>query len=433
MRVGIIIGRIGGIDGVSLETEKWIEVLRKMGHEIFILSGLFERKIIEKKHQAENRLLSFFSKENKWVQERAFLKPGKTSKKVFDEIKKHCENISQIIIKWIKANNLKVIISENASALPYHLALGVGIRQAIEKTNINVISHDHDFWWERSERYVSPHKEINKLMKKSFPIRNGKNIKHAVINTAAKAKLKKKYNINAVLVPNVMDFDMTFGHKREYSKSLPKDLGLEKDDIPIFQVTRIVERKGIETAIELIKKLNDKRIKLVIAGRARDDIHHEYTNSLKAMAKKMNLNSQIIFAGRKFDHCTSFVGIKNHCEIKADGTKAYALSDAYAYAKACTYFSTYEGFGNAFLEAVLAKKPIFVNNYKPVFWPDIGSKGFKIVILQNNHLTDKAVKEIKEILYNEKLAKKITEHNFKLGKKHFSYDVLKDRLKELLT
>ena len=37
MNVGIIIGRIGDVDGVALETEKWIEVLQKMGHKIFIL------------------------------------------------------------------------------------------------------------------------------------------------------------------------------------------------------------------------------------------------------------------------------------------------------------------------------------------------------------------------------------------------------------
>ncbi len=38
MNIGIIIGRIGDVDGVALETEKWAEVLTKMGHEIFILS-----------------------------------------------------------------------------------------------------------------------------------------------------------------------------------------------------------------------------------------------------------------------------------------------------------------------------------------------------------------------------------------------------------
>ena len=42
MNIGIIIGRIGGVDGVALETEKWIDVLKSMGHTIYTLSGQFQ-------------------------------------------------------------------------------------------------------------------------------------------------------------------------------------------------------------------------------------------------------------------------------------------------------------------------------------------------------------------------------------------------------
>ena len=90
-----------------------------------------------------------------------------------------------------------------------------------------------------------------------------------------------------------------------------------------------------------------------------------------------------------------------------------------------------EGFGNAFVEAVLAKKPIFVNNYKPVFMPDIGSKGFKTVMLEDNNLTNEKVKQMAEIIYNPKLCKEIAEYNFILGKKYFSFDVLEEKLKQL--
>ena len=113
------------------------------------------------------------------------------------------------------------------------------------------------------------------------------------------------------------------------------------------------------------------------------------------------------------------------------GRKIYSLSDAYANAVACTYFSTYEGFGNAFLEGVLARRPVFVNNYKPVFWPDIGSKGFKVVMLEENELTDEAVAEVDEILHDGDLRREIAEHNFKLGREHFSFDVLEGKLAAL--
>jgi len=110
----------------------------------------------------------------------------------------------------------------------------------------------------------------------------------------------------------------------------------------------------------------------------------------------------------------------------------YSLSDVYANSNSCTYFSTYEGFGNAFVEAVLSKTPIFVNDYKPVYWPDIGSKGFKAVMLKGNKLTVESVKQMQDIIYNPKVNKEVVDFNFELGKKYFSYNTLQSKLEELI-
>ena len=79
----------------------------------------------------------------------------------------------------------------------------------------------------------------------------------------------------------------------------------------------------------------------------------------------------------------------------------------------------------------MAKKPIFVNNYKPVYWPYIGSKGFETVMIENNCLTDKAVSQIKEIINSPKQCREIAEHNFEIGKVNFSYGVLDDLLSQI--
>ena len=113
------------------------------------------------------------------------------------------------------------------------------------------------------------------------------------------------------------------------------------------------------------------------------------------------------------------------------GRRVYSLEDAYANAAGVTYFSTYEGFGNVFVESVLARTPIFVNNYKPVYWPDIGSKGFRAVMIEDGNLTDEAVSEIDQVVHDPALAREIAEHNFELGKKHFSYEVLEEMLTRL--
>ena len=66
MHIGIIIGRIGDVDGVGLETEKWIEVLERMDHEIFILSGIFKGQVVAPERQTHFPILSFFSPECEW-------------------------------------------------------------------------------------------------------------------------------------------------------------------------------------------------------------------------------------------------------------------------------------------------------------------------------------------------------------------------------
>ncbi len=423
MKIGIVIGRIGGVDGVALETEKWIEVFHELGHEVFILAGQFEERAIDHKHETLLPVLSFFSPECQWGQNKAFFAPDPDPEPLLQHIEIASNRIAVHIVRWIQEKKIDVLLSENASALACHLSMGIGIRKAIQKTGIPVVTHDHDFHWERGFRYTSQHYEVNKLINKEFPLQLP-GVKHAVINTNAQRHLKKHHDIDAMVIANVMDFDRPFGVIKEENKKLHKDLGLNGDDIPLFQVTRIVERKGIEVAIELIHRLEDKRVKLVITGNYNDDQKGQYYHKLIEDIHDLYLMDQVIFADKL---------IRHHSWIGKHESRAYSLSDAYAHAKACTYFSVYEGFGNAFIESVIAKKPIFVNNYKPVFWPDIGSKGFKLVMLENNNLTDKAVEEIREILYNEKLSSEIAEHNYELGKKHFSYDLLREKLPILFT
>jgi len=423
MRIGIIIGRIGGVDGVALETEKWIEVLHRMGHETFIISGQFENRQIDCEHETRVQEMSFFSPESFWGQKKAFFYPDEDQDDLLEHFALYSELIAKRIIKWVHNKKIDVLLSENASALPSHISMGWGIKKAVEKLGIPTITHDHDFAWERGERYVSPHPKVNDLILEVFPLRLP-NVFHAVINTAAKNTLRERFDRDAIVVPNVMDFSIPYGKVDDHNKNIRKDLGLKEEDILLFQITRIVRRKGIEVAIDLMEKLDDKRMKLIITGNYNDDAGSHYYNELVECIHKKKLSSQVHFAYHAFT---------NKRNQSMGNVANYSLSDAYAHARACTYFSTYEGFGNAFVEAVLSKTPIFVNNYKPVYWPDIGKLGFKAVMLEDNHLTDQAVEEMREVITNDALNKEIAEFNYKLGEKYFSYNTLEKLLDELLT
>ncbi len=422
MRIGIIIGRIGGVDGVALETEKWIEVLRKMGHSIYILSGQFQDRKIDPETETLVPEMSFFSPESYWSQKKAFFHPETDPEELIEHLNLYSKVIYKKIIEWTRSRKLDLVISENASALPSHLEMGLAINKAITKLGIPTITHDHDFAWERGDRYHSPHEEINAFVEEVFPLRAPNSV-HAVINTPAQETLKEKFNRDSVMVPNVMDFSKPFGNPNEHNSRLPDYLGYPHDNLFLYQITRIVRRKGIEVAIKLVDQLNDPGIRLVITGNYADDAGSAYYNELVELIHERKLSDQVRFAYHLF-HNKGLSG--------ANGEIKFSLSDAYAHAHACTYFSTYEGFGNAFVEAVLARRPVFVNNYKPVYMPDIGSKGFRTVMLEDNQLTDKAVEEMASILYNPELAGEIADHNFELGKKYFSYDTLERKLEELI-
>lgn len=79
MKIGVIIGRIGGVDGVALETEKWIEVFHKMGHEIYIIAGQFEGRKIDCSRETRVQEMSFFSPESYWEQKKAYFHPDRKS------------------------------------------------------------------------------------------------------------------------------------------------------------------------------------------------------------------------------------------------------------------------------------------------------------------------------------------------------------------
>ena len=161
MRIGIIIGRIGGVDGVALETEKWIDVLKKLGHEVFIMSGEFESWKMDRKHHTLFPALSFFSAEAEWEQRKAFFEPDEDPNPLLEHIDRWSDMIEKRLLRWVKAKKIEVILSENASALPCQLSMGVAIKKLIKRTCLPIVTHDHDFHWERGERYMSVHPEVN--------------------------------------------------------------------------------------------------------------------------------------------------------------------------------------------------------------------------------------------------------------------------------
>lgn len=418
MRLGIVIGRIGGVDGVALETEKWIAVLRRLGHQVWVLTGEREADLPDCHVVRE---LAFTHPACVADQRDAFRGGGAPEEELRERLESMRAHLVAEIRAWIRRERIDVLIPENASTLPYHLAMGMALEEVLRTTGMPGLAHDHDFRWERGDRYVSPHPWVAAQVARCFPPALP-NLRHAVINSNARDQLRRRLGVEATVVPNVMDFEAPFARKDAVNAAMLADLGLPPGAVAFFQVTRIVRRKGIEVAIELVHRMAHPRVHLVITGRADDDFSQDYLEELRAMAHRLGVAGAVHFAGERFDAVRRRQG----------GRQIYSLEDAYARAAAMTYFSSYEGFGNAFVEACLARVPILVNRYQPVYGPDIGAKGFCTIEIQEGRLDEAAVAEARRWVDDPARSAALAEHNFELGRRHFSYRVLEDLLARLL-
>jgi glycosyltransferase involved in cell wall biosynthesis len=174
-----------------------------------------------------------------------------------------------------------------------------------------------------------------------------------------------------------------------------------------------VQRKGIEHAIELVARLETKAT--LVISHASGDEGYEYQQRVQQYADLLKIDAR--FIDRIIDDARG---------TTADGNKIYSLQDVYPFADLVTYPSIFEGFGNAFLEAVYFKKPILVNNYS-IYSHDIRPKGFD-VILMDDFISNETVRQTKEVLSDPDRVRAMGETNYALGKRYFSYAVLNAKL-----
>jgi glycosyltransferase involved in cell wall biosynthesis len=287
------------------------------------------------------------------------------------------------------------------------------LSELIAETEIPTIAHHHDMFWER-KRFLS--NCVWDYLNMAFPP-HWPSIHHVVINTSAANQLSLRTGISSMLIPNVMDFDNPPAPPDEYTADVRSALGIAPDELFCLQPTRIVPRKGIEHAIDLVSQL-DREIRLVISHAASDE-GYAYERHLRNYAKQLHVS--VSFGSNL---------IREQRGQTADGGKIYSLWDVYPYADLVTYPSDIEGFGNAFLEAIYFRRPIVVNSYS-IFETDIKPKGFEVIEFEG-YVDDDTVRQTYRVLNDPQWRNEMTEHNYELARRHYSYTVLERRLQTLL-
>jgi len=407
--IGFVSTRLAGTDGVSLEADKWARVLEKLGYTCFYMAGELDTPpekslLVEEAH--------FVHPEIQRILEGCFNVQFR-KREITDRIHQLKNKLKNQIYRFVEKFKIDVLLPENCFSIPLNIPLGVALTEFIAETKFPTIAHHHDFFWERPRFLVNA---VGDYLRMAFPP-SSVPIKHVVINSVQDTHLSYRTGISATVIPNVMDFENPPPPPDEYAADVRKSLGISDDEYFVLQPTRIVQRKGIEHSIELVGQLQIPA-KLVISHSAGDE-GYEYKERLENYSRMLNVNT--LFASEV---------ISDHRGRTKDGRKIYRIEDIYPHADLVTYPSDYEGFGNAFLETIYFRKPIVVNIYS-VYHIDIKPKGFEAIELEG-FVTPKAVEKAREILQHPSVAKKMTEHNYELGRQHYAYSTLEIKLSALL-
>lgn len=447
-KCAIVHYRIGKTDGVSLEIIKRKEILQKLGFDVKLISG-------PKQSQSDYVIpeLEFDTPEAVKIKNNAFisLKGYKKDEFLMRDIFNLSDKIEEKIYKIHKKEKFEYLFLHNIFTHARHIACARAFLNFVVKSNVKTISVNHDLYWVGSYKdvYKPTSKRILDYLKTYVPPSNP-SITHVTINSINQKALLKRIEANSLIIPDTFNFEQKKWKVDSYNQDFLEKFKIRKNDLVVLQATRISPRKGIELAVDLVKQLDEKKaqlngqilynkkhinkdsnIILLLAGYAEHDaaVYKKLIqNKIQENKIKAKFIHQHIAAERK----------------KTDNKKQYSLWDAYVFADIITFPSIWEGWGNQFIEAVFARKPIVLFEY-PVFKKDIAHEGYEVISLgdkyykkpngliyiKDDKMTEAVNKTISTLTSNKTGI--MTKNNFEIARKHHSYQVLENLTKKLVS
>lgn len=450
-RIGFIQHRLGRTDGVSLEVDKFKSVLEGDGHEVFYLAGNSDVPgghfipELHPEHPVTARIIRNTTRR---------LVDYPHGEALLAEVREHAKSILPGMIAFILNNRLDLIFPNNLLSVGYNLPGMLALTWAIEQTGVRSVCHCHDFWWEESgEVYPSCQEVIDFYTQYAPPEMDA--MTYLVINRIAQRELLERRGLSSVVVPNVFDFDQASWGVDDYNKDFRNEIGVGETDLMFLQATRVLDRKGIEFAIDLIAELNRPEFRQNLNGAKlydgrlfgpEDKIVLVCAGYIETLGISGNYADQLVLHAREKGVEIRWVADRvGHQRAFQQGKKIYSLWDTYSAADFVTYPSVWEGWGNQLIEAFFARLPVVLFEY-PVYLSDLKSCGFDVVSLGGNYVegAQGALKELPDdflsdaaygvihLLTDSTRYQNSVNRNFEISARNFGFPTLRKILKDIV-
>jgi glycosyltransferase involved in cell wall biosynthesis len=332
--------------------ENHSRLLAQQGHQVRLIFGKgggVSQKNIE---ECEVPLLSPENLRVEEVQQEILEKNERT-----EEFRRLTNEIKQELSRLF--SDLDACIVHNIPSMPFNFAATAAINELADEMKARPIYWLHDTALVRDEWK-------DQIGKFPLTLLHHKNEKITFVTPTSFraqqfASLDEPYKIpkmnvipNGVSVQEYLKID-------EITKQLMRRLGLTFNDFIILTPVRVLPRKNIELALNVVHELlhisGKKKIKLLITGPIGADLNSMgYEARLKEIIRARGLEDSVIF-------CHNLVSFKR--QFSNNKIVKWSVADVYNIADLVFIPSKEEGFGLPVIEAGAARKPVFCSRIPP--------------------------------------------------------------------
>ena len=386
-----LISRVGGFDGVSLQTFEYIRLLNEIGIKVRIITGNEETQYGHINYFENNisllKSLGFNHLDSRYLYKNSFTNNGGEPdewKKVFE---KHKEKIKKSLEKEILQKENSPVIAHNMISLRHmHSAAACAVKELIEKyPNRSFVNFAPDSDWERPGRVEKIKEHVREAIASESKVKDGfgpynyKNLYHIVLNHIQKAIFIDVYKIDEKQIfeiPDIIHFESKNlkilkspeqGFLEYLSENCVfaeegcikyKKKDVDKDMVYFLCPVRPIKRKKIRIAIFLARQFavsSGKNVSIVITHPNVDERidEVEFTNYFfesVLFANKLGVN--LIYLGGSL-------------KLAKDKPDVWALKDVYNNMAALNSIgmvtSNQGGWENSINEILRAGIPLFMN------------------------------------------------------------------------
>ena len=436
-----------GTDGVSLEIAKRQALLEAIGHNIAVCSAY---------HWADFQIAALeFDSEAVVRMVRNLFGLGMTDFAGEAELRSAFD-ISRLELKRQLGKVIKdfmpdMLFVHNVLSLPIHPVATVSLAELLREMQVPCAAIHHDILSEGAYKFTPTCSLARSILERYYPPIMP-NLKHWTINTRNRIALAQK-GVEAEVIHDTMDFDHRLKpeeHTRIRARLRAK-YAIESHDVVLLVGARIVPNKQTELAGHLTAVLQSQRDGMIGKRLYNGEVFSNHSRVILVLAGRPE-RAFIDYRRKLFElfDRLKIVWIYAADDVRpyrSQGEGLYALCpDFYAMADFVLYPTGWEGFGNQLLEAFATQLPVAVFEY-PVFKEDIAPKGVEVVSLGDTLLPGRdslglvelppealtrAASEIIEILTGPEKWRSITSHNTAVGKRYFSFRVLRAHLNEAI-